>query len=274
MQLKHVLFAAAATTLFAVSAARAVPSDKSVRSSGGDRAIAATGTLALHAELALQSTIGTCPAGTPDGISCWLTTGTGVVRGLGKVSEAYIRRVQQDPPDCGPDTFRLLSQTVALTVGGKGEIDIANPPSAQCLTRSSLDVPIFPPFTVTGGSGDYAGASGAGTLTQVSRITGPDRVGTDTWSGTLTVPGLDFDVTPPLLQGALDRLVRAPKGAKQLRVTYKVTAADAGPDPLPVTCQPRSGSRFRIGRTTVRCSATDTSGNTATARFTITVKAR
>jgi hypothetical protein len=148
-------------TLVVVGGAGAVTSDKGVRLSGGDRAIAATGTLALHAELALKSTVGTCPAGTPDGISCWMSTGTGVVPGLGKVTEAYVRGVQQDPPECGPDTFRLVSQTVVLTVAGKGEIEIANPASAQCLSRTSLDVPIFPPFTVTGGSGDYAGARAA-----------------------------------------------------------------------------------------------------------------
>jgi hypothetical protein len=108
----------------------------------------------------------------------------------------------------------------------------------------------------------------------VSRVTGPDRIGTDTWAGTLTVPGLDFDVTRPLLHGALDRLVRPAKGAKYVRVTYKVTATDEIAGALPASCRPASGSRFPIGRTTVSCSATDTSGNTATGRFTVTVKSR
>jgi HYR domain-containing protein len=108
----------------------------------------------------------------------------------------------------------------------------------------------------------------------VSRVTGPGRVGTDTWAGTLTVPGLDFDVTAPLLHGAVNRLTKAPRGAKYVRVTYKVTATDEIAGTLPASCRPASGSRFPIGRTTVSCSATDTSGNTATAKFTITVKAR
>jgi len=66
-------------------------------------------------------------------------------------------------------------------------------------------------------------------------------------------------------------------------VTYKVTAKDTGPptprprcvtatcDSVPVTCKPRSGSRFKVGHTRVSCSATDDSGNKATARFTIRV---
>jgi len=39
-----------------------------------------------------------------------------------------------------------------------------------------------------------------------------------------------------------------------------------------VSCRPASGSRFKIGRTNVTCSAADKTGNTATARFTVTVK--
>jgi hypothetical protein len=38
--------------------------------------------------------------------------------------------------------------------------------------------------------------------------------------------------------------------------------------------RPRSGSRFRVGRTRVTCSATDTSANTRKATFTVTVKPR
>jgi len=68
--------------------------------------------------------------------------------------------------------------------------------------------------------------------------------------------------------------VRAPKGAKTARVTFKVTARDGVDSAVPVACQPRSGSRFRIGRTTVRCEATDSSGNTGKAAFTVTVKRR
>ena len=75
------------------------------------------------------------------------------------------------------------------------------------------------------------------------------------------------------MKGIVSKTVRAPRGAKRVRVTYKVTARD-DVDAVPVSCRPRSGSRFRIGRTVVKCTATDGSGNTATAKFTITVKPR
>jgi hypothetical protein len=62
--------------------------------------------------------------------------------------------------------------------------------------------------------------------------------------------------------------------AKRVRVTYAVSARDDVDGAVPVSCFPRSGSRFDSGRTDVVCSATDASANTQTARFTITVKRR
>jgi hypothetical protein len=41
---------------------------------------------------------------------------------------------------------------------------------------------------------------------------------------------------------------------------------------VPVSCKPRPGSLFRVGRTKVTCKAVDSSGNTVTGRFTVTVK--
>ena len=53
-----------------------------------------------------------------------------------------------------------------------------------------------------------------------------------------------------------------------------VAATDDVDGSLPVSCQPKSGSRFKIGKTTVRCEATDSSGNTAKAAFRVTVRPR
>jgi hypothetical protein len=127
-------------------------------------------------------------------------------------------------------------------------------------------------FTITGGSGVYAGASGGGTVEiHSSAATGG---GTDVWTGTLIVPGYSFDLTPPTIQGAKNRTVRVPRGVKRARVKYSVTAVDDVDSDVPVTCRPRSGSRFRVGRTRVTCSATDTSANIRKATFTVTVRPR
>jgi hypothetical protein len=130
-------------------------------------------------------------------------------------------------------------------------------------------------FTVTGGAGKYAGASGSLSYTAyVSALDGACQCGTarDTWTGTLTVPGLDFDLTPPTFAGAVSKTVRAPKGRKRMRVRYVVTAKDAIDGAVSVACEPRSGSWFKLGRTRVACSATDGSGNSSRAQFTVTVR--
>jgi len=54
--------------------------------------------------------------------------------------------------------------------------------------------------------------------------------------------------------------------------TYSVSAVDNVDGPVGVTCAPPSGSTFALGTTTVNCSATDASHNTATASFTVTVR--
>ena len=128
-------------------------------------------------------------------------------------------------------------------------------------------------FTVTGGTGIYAGASGSGTLQrELVASLGDIEQGIETWKGTLTVPGLKFDVVRPTFVGAKSRTVVAARHAKRVRVKYVVTAADAVDGRIPVRCLPRSGTWFRIGRNRVHCSATDTSANAATASFEVTVR--
>jgi hypothetical protein len=53
-------------------------------------------------------------------------------------------------------------------------------------------------------------------------------------------------------------------------VNFTVTASDNCPG-VTVVCSPASGSIFPVGTTTVTCTATDTSNNTATCSFTVTV---
>jgi uncharacterized protein YjbI with pentapeptide repeats len=56
-------------------------------------------------------------------------------------------------------------------------------------------------------------------------------------------------------------------------VNYSVSATDPD-DAATVICSRSSGSSFPIGTTTVRCAATDTVGNTATASFLVVVSAQ
>jgi hypothetical protein len=198
---------------------------------------------------------------------CAGRTFQGPFPGLGQVEGRYNFPMH----DCGQLSYRALAYPIRLTVVGKGEIHVAVAEAAACVSNVVSQAQTF---TVTGGTGSYAGASGSGTLT---RTVGPlngshGRAGTETWTGTLEVPGFDFDVTPPTFSGATSKTVRARKGAKRVRVTYKVTATDNADGAVPVSCLPRSGTRFPVGRTVVKCSAMDSSANTGNASFRVTVR--
>jgi HYR domain len=230
----------------------------------------AAGTLNLRETLRLVSTPVECtPAAPADATDCRARTGKGLVSGLGSVSETYTWSFRMGPPTCPSDVGKPLATTGRLVVVGKGEVHFALAEGARCIDQEPMrNEP--QDFTITGGTGAYEGASGSGTVERSVSA----GLGTERWTGTLVVPGTEFDVTPPTLSGARSMTVRAPRGATRVRVTYNVTASDAVDGAVPVSCSPRSDGLFRIGRTVVACSATDTSANTRAAKFLITVKRR
>ena len=232
----------------------------------------ASGTLNLRGTVPFFSDWTLCPEGTPEAVVCHNRTGTEFIPGLGRVTETYLFRA--DPRPCPPESWTILSYDARLNVEGKGDLVLAVAATPFCTER--LKVPSASPqsFTVAQGTGIYAGATGSGTLTRVAGLPGAHVPGMDTWTGTVVASAVDFDLTPPTITGTRSRTVRVPRRAKNARVTYRVNATDAVDGPASVTCRPPSGSKFKIGRTKVMCSATDGSGNTATASFTVTVTRR
>ena len=242
----------------------------------------ASGSLDVQATFYVNWYDAACPEDVPPNTTqCYARTGRGFVRGLGSVSATYPWPFAVGPPTC-PDyadaPYNLagfgkpLATTGQLSVAGKGKVTVTLAEGARCtplFVGGEPEPPNEQEFTITGGTGPFAGASGSG---KVERWGGGEP--TETWIGTLDVPGLEFDLTAPRLNGADSKTVRAPKGAKAARVTFKVTATDDVDGAVPVLCQPWSGSRFKLGRTTVGCEATDSSGNTGTAGFVVTVRPR
>lgn len=104
--------------------------------------------------------------------------------------------------------------------------------------------------------------------------------------GTVTVTCSSTDVAGNIAQGTFgvtvqdttapaldlpDDVVTTATSAAGATVTYTASATDLVDPTVPVSCTPPSGSTFAPGTTTVTCSATDDSGNTATGTFTVTV---
>jgi hypothetical protein len=216
-------------------------------------------------------------AGTPTAHHCVPTTGSAVIRGLGRVDESYMYTVFAPPGEkCAAGVaWPFLTAGHVLTVAGKGEIHLALSnagvvDSTGCTSPSGANTYSLS-FTVVGGTGVFAGATGSGTLAKTWGVNLPPT-GRDSFTGTLTAPGFTFDLVAPTISGAKSRTVVAPKGKKRVRVVMRVVANDAVDGPVVTSCTPRSGSVLPLGRTRVACIATDSSANTARAQFTISVK--
>lgn len=235
------------------------------------RSQAAASSLALDASLRFVADSTTpCPTGSPTSLACPAATGEGVVPGLGAVKETYTEMLHSGPPLCLAGNFKFLDYPARWVVANKGEIEFAIAES-ECVAEGADGATVA--FTVTGGSGIYAGASGSGTFSHGAKPSSDGKFrGSERWTGTLSVPGLDFDVGAPTIRGASNKVVKVKRNVRRARVSYAVKASDTVDGPVPVTCTPRSGSRFKVGKTRVSCTATDNSGNTATTQFTITVK--
>jgi hypothetical protein len=187
----------------------------------------AAGSLDFQASFDLVTDPAPCPAGvSPATTECRARIGSGFVRGLGIVSVSYFWPLGLGPPSCPADFAKLLATSGRLIVQGKGEITFTIAEGARCLWFPAGPGPDHSPifsitgtqprnepqeFTITGGTGPFAGASGTGKLAQRwfnwARV--PD-VGGETWTGTLEVPSLTFDVTPPTLSGATAKTFRVP----------------------------------------------------------------
>ena len=212
-----------------------------------------------------------CPAGVQAPADCVRFTGEATIRGLGAVKTTYTKIL----PGLDPSCVVLQNTSAVIEVVGKGTLELSRP-GTICTPPAPLTIGPYT-FTVTGGTGSYAGASGTLTFRQsAAALDGACQCGSaqDTWAGSVTVPGHEFDLTAPVISSAASKTVRVPKKAKNARVRYAVTAQDAVDGSVSVTCTPRSGSPFKVGKTKVTCSAVDSSGNSARASFTITVKPR
>ncbi len=260
MQLRHII------TIVLGLAVLATGTTATAVSSAPD----AIGSLNLDASLTLNSRLGDCPP--PPGIdACAARTIAGLFPGLGVVNGKYEYHVNQGAPKCSGTTGKAASYVIRLPVAGKGEIVVAVA-EAPCVEDSFIPSQTQA-FTVIGGSGSYVGASGGGTLERaIGEPTDTGRHGQERWKGTLNVPGLEFDTTAPTLSGAAVKTVKAKEGAKSARVVFAVTAQDDKDTSVAVSCDRTSGSRFPVGRTRVTCTAIDSSANSATASFAVTVR--
>jgi hypothetical protein len=79
------------------------------------------------------------------------------------------------------------------------------------------------------------------------------------------------DAEAPTFTVTTTRVTKASTSSSGVVVTYATPTASDNSGAVTVTCAPPSGSVFRVGSTTVTCTARDAGGNTTMAAFTVTV---
>ena len=225
----------------------------------------AASTLPLHGSYSYVFEPVDCPSGTAEPTSCYTYSGHGEIRGLGSVSITFLDRIDTRS-ECVRDVVDGGSIT---TPHGSLIFSAEPPPGGPCVPLGLGTIPLD--YTITSGTGALAGAAGGGTLTQ--HDTSP-RHGSGDWEGTVSAPGYTFDLTPPVIHGAVAKSIAVSRRLRTTRVRFLVTAVDAVDGTVSAVCEPPSGSRFGVGRTMVSCTAGDASDNTARAAFTITVRRR
>jgi hypothetical protein len=161
--------------------------------------------------------------------------------------------------DTTPPAIAAASDVTVVATGPSGAAVAYTPPAATDLVDGAVPVACAP------GSGT---TFAIGTTTVTCSAT--DAHG-NTGSGSFHVTVLSTpDTTPPAIVVPAPIAVEAtgPGGAA---VAYTASATD-NVAVASFGCVPASGATFPLGTTTVTCTATDTSGNAATATFAVTVR--
>ena len=195
-----------------------------------------------------------------------------------------------------PGSLTLIGQT-DTTVADQADTIINIPVTGSAPAGSQLVVEVFTPDGEVAGNLFFIG-SNASPETGPSYLRAPAcGVNNPTTTAALGFPSMHIvmnvngcdhavgtgptctftvkvnDTQPPTITCPANIVVAAAATcppATSRTVNFTVTATDNCPG-VTVVCVPPSGSIFPVGTTTVTCTATDASGNTATCSFTVTV---
>jgi hypothetical protein len=174
--------------------------------------------------------------------------------------------VGNDCPNAAGSLVACISSPPVLSLPGSIVVEATTPSGAAVsFTATASDAnPIAPTLTCTPSSGS---TFRLGTNVVSCSATGASGM---TANGSFTVQVQDTR-SPTMSQPAdITSEATGPSGAQ---VAYPSPPATdlGGPANPTVTCTPASGSMFPLGTTSVKCSATDSAGNTTSATFNVTI---
>lgn len=182
----------------------------------------------------------------------------------GGVRDAFVIKLASDNrapvADAGLDqTVQAVAGTTPVMLDGSASSD----PDGDPLTYQWKDAN----GNVVGSAAQVAVALGLGTHAFTLTVN-EGRGGTDSDTASITVE----DTLPPVLNlpGNITAIATIPAGAT---VEYAATATDNHDGALTPVCSPASPHLFPLGSHLVVCTATDSSGNTTSGSFQVTVVA-
>ena len=160
------------------------------------------------------------------------------------------------------DPYRLISGSFASAVNAVGLNNVGSTVTLAVYDSSShvLASAIVQP-------GAFAGITSLAPIAYFTLEGDPNMSVDDLLFTQIATP----DCSPPVIKVPGNILTSATSKLGAV-VTYSVTATDNRDSNPAVSCTPPSGSTFPFGTTTVTCTATDASGNSASATFKVTVK--
>jgi hypothetical protein len=258
-------------SLLAVAALLATPAaiaDTPVWDPGGpgDQTIEATGPSGAVA-VWTDPTASADPGDEPVTVNC--TPGSGSTFAIGSTTVSCTATDANGDPAASDDTFTVTVQdTTPPNVSVPSNITTA-------ATSSSGAVVTYPSASasdVVDGSVPVSCSPASGSTfplgTTTVTCTATDSYG-NTGQGSFSVTVQDNQPPTVTVPSPITTEATSPAGAA---VTFSASASDLI-DPSPsLSCAPPSGSTFPLGTTTVRCTATDSSGNSVEEQFTVTVR--
>ncbi len=229
-----------------------VPADMTLEATGPSGAVATFTATATDIVDLTVTVVCAPPSGSTFPITTTTVTCTATDDYNNSTSDTFNVTVQ----DTTAPTLTLPANMTLEATGPSGAVATFSA-SASDIVDGSLPVTCVPP----------SGSTFPITTTTVNCSSTDTSGNTANGSFTVTVQ----DTTPPTLTLPANMMLEAtgPSGAV---ATFSASASDIVDGSLPVTCVPPSGSTFPITTTTVNCSSTDTSGNTANGSFTVTVQ--
>jgi len=173
--------------------------------------------------------------------------------------------------NAGPDQVVVEGAAVAIDGSSSSDADKGPLPMTYYWTvtdSSGYDITLSsststsPSFTAP----VLDGISSA-TLTFQVQVNDGQAVGADT----INVTVLDIDEQPPVITSSDINVSTDPGQSTAVVNSYSITTSDNSGEPVAVDCSPAEGYAFPMGTSSVSCTATDQSGNTAFTAFTVTV---